>query len=164
MTKNLYFDSSHLSQIWSNHFSLINHWFISNTYCASDCGLYDGHSSVLHGSIGIISTTFKSESNRIHANGINVFFIQNEWIQTLSNTNNIQLLLGIDSLYISHNWREASVSAISILKQLLLQQIFCGFVFQVLFRNMKKDVIKISILTIIQMIFFADFFIFFINQ
>ena len=158
MTKNLYFLSSHLSQILSNHFSLINRWLISRTYCASDFGLYDGHSSVLQGSIWIISTIFKSESNRIHARGIKVFFIQNEWAHILSKTKSIQSSSDSSFLYISHSWRNSGVAAISRLKQVLLQQIFGFSISHASYLKMRKDVIKIRMM--IQIVIFADFFMF----
>ena len=148
------------SQICSSHFSLINHWLISKTYCASDFGLYEWHSSVLHGSIWIISTIFKFESNRIHASGINVFFIQNECIQFSSKMKSIQSLSDKNSLYMSHSWRDSLLSAISTLKQLLLQQIL-GFVFShVLYLKMRKEMLKIRIKMIIQVVILDDFFIY----
>ena len=150
----------HLSQTWSNHFSLINHWLISNTYCASDCGLYDGHSSVLQGSIRIISTIFNSESNRIHANGISVFFIQNEWAHILSKTKSIQSSSDSSSLYISHSWRNSGVAAISRLKQVLLQQIFGFSVSHASYLNMRKDTIESRMNIMIQIVNFVVFFMF----
>ena len=160
--------NSQLSQVWSNHFSLMSHWLISKTYCASDFGLYDVHGSDLHGSIWIISTIFKSEFNRIHANGIKVFFIQNECFQLSSKMKSIQSSLGKDSLYMSHNLRDSLSAAISRLKHVLLQQIF-GFSVSLYFHNScshasylkkRKDMIKISIKAIIQIVIFDDFFIY----
>lgn len=148
------------SQICSSHFSLINHWLISKTYCASDLGLYEWHSSVLHGSIWIISTIFKFESNRIHASGINVFFIQNECIQFSSKMKSIQSLSDKNSLYISQSWRNSGVSAISRLKHVLLQQIFGFSVSHASYLKMRKDVIKIMMNRIIQIVILDDFFIY----
>ena len=150
--------NSHLSQILINHLSLI-HWLISRTYCASDCGLYVVHSSVSHGSIWIISTILKSESNRIHASGIKVFFIRNEYNHGLLYTNNIHSFCLKDSLYMSHNWRDVSLSAISKLKQLLLQQIF-GVWFSVShtpYLNTRNDMTKSRMNIIIQIVIFDDF-------
>jgi len=132
-----YILSLHLSQICSSHFSFINHWLISKTYWDSDLGLYDGHSSVLHGSILIISTIFKSESNRIHAKGIKVFFIRKEWIQLSSKMKNIHVLLDRDSLNMSQSWRNSGVSAISRLKHVLLQQILGFSVSHVSYLNIR---------------------------
>jgi hypothetical protein len=95
-----------------------------------------------------------SSSIRIPANGIKVFFIQKEYTHSLSKMKSIQLSSGKDSLYISHNWRDSLLSAISKLKQLLLQQIFGD-----LFLNMKKHAVRTSISSIIQIIIFNDFFI-----
>ena len=150
--------NSHSSQIWNNHFSLINHWFISKTYCASDFGLYDGHSSVLQGSILIISTIFKSESIRIHASGINVFFIQKEYVHVLLNTKSIQFVSGKFFLYMSHSCCDSGVSAISRLKQLLLQQIFGFSVSHALYLNTRKERFKSRMNVIVQIIIFVDFF------
>ena len=135
----------------------------SKTYFATDFGLYDGHSCVLQGFMRIISTIFSSESNRIPANGISVFFIQNEYVQTSSNINNIQLLSDIDSLYISHNWRDVSVSAISILKHLSLQHIFGYFGYCSSYLNMRKYVVVSIMIKVIQIIIIDDFFIFYIT-
>ena len=101
---------------------------------------------------------FKSESNRIHAKGIKVFFIQNEYVHGLLYTNNIPSSNHKDSLYISHSWRDVSSSAISILKHLLLQQICCGVDSQILFLNRKKANSKSMINIIIQIIVFDDTF------
>jgi len=150
----------HLSQVWSNHFSLINHWLISKTYWASAWGLYGGHSSVLQGFIWIISVILKFESNRIHASGINVFFIQNECIQLSSKTKSIQSLSDKDSLYMSHIWRDSGVSAISKLKHVLLQQIFGFSIFNVSYLNKRKEMINIRMKMIIQIVIFDDFFIY----
>lgn len=153
--------NSHLSQILSNHFSLISHWLISRTYWALDFGLYDGHSGVLHGSIGIISTMFKSESNRIQASGIRVFFIRNECIQLFSNMKSIPILSDNDSLYISHNWRDSSSAAISRLKQVvLLQQIFGFSDSHASYLNTRKDMIKSKMNIVIQIVIFIVFFMF----
>ena len=151
--------NSHLSQICNSHFLLINHWLISKTYWALDWGLYEGHSSVLHGSIWIISTIFKSEFNRIHASGINVFFIQNECIQLSSKMKSIHSLSHRCSLYMSHNLIDSSSAAISRLKHVLLQQIFGSFVSQALYLKMRKDTIKIRMKMIIQIVILYDFFI-----
>ena len=167
------FFNSHLSQICSNHFSLINHWLISKTYWASDSGVYDVHCSDLHGSMGMISTIFRSESNRIHASGINVFFIRKEWIHFSSKMKSIQLSSDKDSLYMSHSWRDSLSAAISKLKHVLLQQIF-GYSVPLYshvpyshdsYLKMKKDVIKIRIKMIIQIMILYEFFIYceFIN-
>lgn len=152
--------NSHLSQILSNHFSLINHWLISRTYCASDFGLYDGHSSVLQGSILMISTILKSESNRIHASGIKVFFIQKEYIHVLLNTKSIQFVSGKFSLYMSHSCSDSGVSATSKLKHLLLQQIFGLSVSHTSYLKTRKDVIKSRMNIVIQIVILYDFFIF----
>lgn len=155
-----YILSLHLSQICSSHPSFINHWLISKMYWDSDLGLYDGHSSVLHGSIWIISTIFKSESNRIHASGIKVFFIQNEWIQLSSKIKSIQSSSDRDSLYISQSWRNSGVSAISKLKHVLLQQIFGFSVSHASYLKMRKDAIKIRMKKVIQIVILYDFFIY----
>ena len=136
----------------------MSHWLISRTYWASDFGVYDGHCSDSQGFIWIISTIFKSESSRIHASGINVFFIQNEWIQGSSYINNIQSSLGRDSLYISHNWRDSGVVAISRLKHVLLQQIFGFHVSHASYLNTRKDVITSRMKMIIQIVILDDFF------
>ena len=149
--------NSHFSQILRNHFSLINCWLISRTYCASAFGLYDGHSSVLQGFILMISTIFKSESNRIHASGINVFFIQNGYIHVLLNTKSIQFVSGKFSLYMSHSCSDSGVSAISRLKHFLLQQIFGLFVSHALYLKTRKDVIKSSINMMIQIVILVVF-------
>ena len=151
--------NSHSFQILSNHFSLINHWLISRTYCASDFGLYDGHSSVLQGSIGIISTIFKFESNRIHASGINVSFIRNGYIHVLLNKKSIQSVSGKFSLYMSHNCSDSGVSAISKLKHLSLQQIFGLSVSHASYLKMRKDMIKSRMNIVIQIVILYDFFI-----
>ena len=148
----------HLSQIWSIHFSLMIHWLISKTYWDSDLGLYDGHSSVLHGSIWIISIIFKFESNRIHAKGIKVFFIRKEWIQLSSKMKNIHALSDRDSLYISQSWRNSGVFAISMLKQVLLQQIFGFSVSHASYLKMRNHVIKSRMKIIIQIVILYDFF------
>lgn len=165
--------NSQLSQVCSNHFSLMSHWLISKTYFASDFGLYDVHGSDLHGSIWIISTIFKSESNRIHASGIKVFFIRKEWIQLSSKIKSIQSSSDKDSLYMSHNLRDSLSAAISKLKHILLQQIFGSSVSlyshvsysHASYLNKRKDMIKISMKIIIQIVIFDDFFIYceFIN-
>ena len=57
----------------------------------------------------------------------------------------IQFSSGKDSLYISHNWRDSGVSAISMLKQESLQQIF-GFWFSIShasYLNTRKYMIKV---------------------
>ena len=151
--------NSQESQICNNHFSLINCWFISRTYRALDCGLYMGHSSVSQGSIWIISTMVKSESIRIHASGIKVFFIRKEYVHILSKMKSIQLLSGNDSLYINHNWRDSSLSAISKLKQVLLQHIFGDWfsVSHASYLKTIKDMIKIRINMIIQIVIFDVF-------
>jgi len=137
----------------------MSHWLISKTYCASDWGLYEGHSSVLQGSIWIISTIFKSESNRIHASGIKVFFIRKEWTQFSSKTKSIQSLSDSDSLYISQSLRDSGVSAISRLKQVLLQQISRFSASHASYLKMRKDIIKNRIKIIIQIMILYDFFI-----
>ena len=152
--------NSHLSQIWSNHLLLINHWLISKTYWASDFGLYDGHCSVLHGSIWIISTIFRFESNRIHASGIRVFFIQKEWIQFSSKMKSIQSLSDKDSLYMSQSWRDSEVFAISRLKHVLLQQIFGFSVSHASYLKTRKNIIKNRIKIIVQIVILIDFFIY----
>ena len=155
-----YILSLHLSQILSNHFSLINLWLISKTYCASDFGLYDGHCSVLHGSIWIISTIFRFESNRIHASGIRVFFIQKEWIQFSSKMKSIQSFSDKDSLYMSHSWRDSLSSAISRLKHVLLQQIFGFSVSHTSYLKTRKDIIKNRMKMIVQIVILDVFFIY----
>ena len=148
--------------MWNNHFSLMSHWLISRMYWASEFGLYDGHCSVLHGSIWIISTIFKSESNRIQASGIKVFFIQNEWTQLSSKMKSIQSSSDRDSLYINQSWRDSEVSAISKLKQVLLQQIL-GVWFSIShasYLNTRKDTIKRRMNIMIQITIFLFFFIF----
>ena len=155
-----YILSLHLSQILSNHFSLINLWLISKTYCDSDFGLYDGHCSVLHGSIWIISTIFRFESNRIHASGIRVFFIQKEWIQFSSKMKSIQSFSDKDSLYMSHSWRDSLSSAISRLKHVLLQQIFGFSVSHTSYLKTRKDIIKNRMKMIVQIVILDVFFIY----
>ena len=118
------------------------------------------HGSDLQGFMGMISTIFKFGSNRIHASGIMVFFIQKEWIQLSSKMKSIQLLSDRDSLYISHSWRNSGVSAISKLKQLLLQQIFGFPISHASYLKIRKDMIKIRINMIIQIVILYDFFIY----
>ena len=73
--------------------------------------------------------------------------------------NSIQLLSDIDSLYISHNWRDSGVSAISRLKQVLLQQIFGLSVSHASYLKMRKDMIKSRMNIVIQIVILYDFFI-----
>ncbi len=108
----------------------------------------------------IISTIFNSESNRIHANGISVFFIRNEWVHTWSKMKSIQASSDRDSLYMSHNWRDSGVSAISRLKHVLLQHIFGLSVSQASNLNMRNDMIKSRMKMTIQIIILVDVFMF----
>ena len=108
----------------------------------------------------IISTIFNSESNRIHANGISVFFIRNEWVHTWSKMKSIQASSDRDSLYMSHNWRDSGVSAISRLKHVLLQHIFGLSVSQASYLNMRKDTIESRMNIMIQIVNFVVFFMF----
>jgi len=62
------------------------------------------------------------------------------------------------SLCISHNWRDSGVSAISRLKQALLQQIFGLSVSQASYFKMRKDVIKSGMNIVIQIIILVDVF------
>ena len=64
------------------------------------------------------------------------------------------------SLCISHNWRDSGVSAISRLKQLLLQQIFGFSISHASYLNMRKDMIESRINIMIQIVIFVDFFMF----
>jgi hypothetical protein len=69
----------------------------------------------------------------------------------------IQFSSGKDSLYISHNWRDSGVSAISMLKQESLQQIF-GFWFSIShasYLNTRKYMIKSRMNAIIQIVIFG---------
>jgi len=59
-----------------------------------------------------------------------------------------------DSLYMSHNWRDSGVSAISRLKQVLLQQIFGVSISQASYLNTRKNMIKSGIKMIIQIVTF----------
>ena len=136
----------------------MSHWLISKTYWASAWGLYDVHGSDLHGSIWIISTIFKLESNRIHASGIKVFFIRNEYVHILLNMKSIQSSSDKLSLYISHNWRDSLLSAISRLKHMLSQQIFGLSFSHASYLKMRKDVIKSRMKMMIQIVILADFF------
>ena len=72
----------------------------------------------------------------------------------------IQFSSDRDSLYMSHNWRDSGVSAISMLKQVLLQQIFGSSVSQASYLNMRKDVIRSRMNMMIQIVIFSDFFMF----
>ena len=67
----------------------------------------------------------------------------------------IQSLSDRDSLYISHNWRDSGVFAISKLKHLLLQQIFGLSVSHASYLNTRKDMIKTKMNRIIQFIIFG---------
>ena len=61
------------------------------------------------------------------------------------------------SLCISHNWRDSGVSAISMLKQVLLQQIFGFSVSHASYLNMIKDVMKSKMNMMIQLVNFVVF-------
>jgi hypothetical protein len=105
----------------------------------------------------------KSESNRIHASGIKVFFIQKECNHGSSKINNIHSSDHSESLYISQIWRILGVSAISILKHSLLQQIICVFSHilpLIKIKNNKKVNKKAKTVKTIQIICFDDFAIF----
>jgi hypothetical protein len=58
----------------------------------------------------------------------------------------------------SHNWRDSGVSAISMLKQVLLQQIFGFSTSHASYLNMIKDVIKSKMNMMIQLVILVGVF------
>ena len=60
----------------------------------------------------------------------------------------------------SQSWRDSGVSAISRLKQVLLQQIFGLSVSQASYLNTRKDVIRSRMKMTIQIIVLVDVFMF----
>jgi hypothetical protein len=72
----------------------------------------------------------------------------------------IQSLSDRDSLYMSQRWRDSGVFAISILKHVLLQQIFGFSVSHVSCLKMRKDMTKIIMNRTIQIVILDDFFIY----
>jgi hypothetical protein len=73
---------------------------------------------------------------------------------------NIQSLSDRDSLYMSQRWRDSGVFAISILKHVLLQQIFGFSVSHASYLKIRKDMTKIIMNRIIQIVILDDFFIY----
>jgi len=72
----------------------------------------------------------------------------------------IQSLSDRDSLYMSQRWRDSGVFAISILKHVLLQQIFGFSVSHASYLKIRKDMTKIIMNRIIQIVILDDFFIY----
>ena len=73
---------------------------------------------------------------------------------------NIQSLSDRDFLYMSQRWRDSGVFAISILKHVLLQQIFGFSVSHASYLKIRKDMTKIIMNRIIQIVILDDFFIY----
>jgi hypothetical protein len=73
---------------------------------------------------------------------------------------NIQSLSDRDFLYMSQRWRDSGVFSISILKHVLLQQIFGFSVSHASYLKIRKDMTKIIMNRIIQIVILDDFFIY----